>query len=607
MRNVKAPLLAVLMIVPLGAAALDPEANPAVAVALAGPPPSVDQTCPAVPAVPASLPCVDLPLLVDEGGDTMTGDLVMEGAASVVFPGGAVYGAGATDLRYAGRSVCLAAITRAGCGDIEAVGTGFGLTGGAAAGSVSLAVSPAVVQVRVGGNCPAGQAIRSIAQDGSVACDVDDGQVYTGTAPIAVGTSTIGLSSAGCATGAAWKWGGAAWTCQPAGTVTSVGTGAGLTGGPITGAGTLGIATGGVTGAMLQDGTVALADLGTMGCASGQVLKMNAGATAWGCAADVDTDTDTNSGGTVTTIFTGNGLTGGPISTTGTLSLMTCAPGQVLRVTAPGNVWGCGTAATNNGTVTSVAAGSGLTGGPITTTGTLSIATGGVATAMLADDAVTAAKVAAGAIDNAALANQAVDSAKVKDFSLTGGDIANVTITTLKLADGAVTTAKLGFDPATQAELDAHGNGADHDERYSQRDHGHDVASSGGTSTIFFGTSSTAPATLESVTVTVPDECAGAENHRYLVQGGFTATPNGANPPYSGTWGFSVDSDTAIPNDESIRFQRFDGYETGQGMKLHTDIQPGTHTFRMLAYGTGGGLQAHRHNLVVQHLGWTCL
>jgi len=42
--------------------------------------------------------------------------------------------------------------------------------------------------------------------------------------------------------------------------------------------------------------------------------------------------------------------------------------------------------------VTSVASGAGLTGGPISTSGTLSIANGGVTTAMLADGAVTAAK-----------------------------------------------------------------------------------------------------------------------------------------------------------------------------------------------------------------------
>ena len=47
-----------------------------------------------------------------------------------------------------------------------------------------------------------------------------------------------------------------------------------------------------------------------------------------------------------------------------------------------------------SGTVTSVGSGTGLTGGPVTTTGTLSIANSGVDTLQLANDAVTADKLA---------------------------------------------------------------------------------------------------------------------------------------------------------------------------------------------------------------------
>lgn len=113
------------------------------------------------------------------------------------------------------------------------------------------------------------------------------------------------------------------------GTVTSVGSGAGLTGGPITGSGALSIASAGVTNAMLQNssltvnatspltggGSVALGgstSLGLTSCASGQILKWSG---SWACAAD------NNSGGTVTSVASGTGLTGGPITTTGTLSV----------------------------------------------------------------------------------------------------------------------------------------------------------------------------------------------------------------------------------------------------------------------------------------------
>jgi hypothetical protein len=115
------------------------------------------------------------------------------------------------------------------------------------------------------------------------------------------------------------------------GTVTSVGSGAGLTGGPITGSGSLSIASGGVTNAMLAHssltvtanspltggGTVSLGGSTSLGltssCASGQILKWNG--SAWACSAD------NNSGGTVTSVGSGLGLTGGPITGSGSLAI----------------------------------------------------------------------------------------------------------------------------------------------------------------------------------------------------------------------------------------------------------------------------------------------
>jgi hypothetical protein len=123
------------------------------------------------------------------------------------------------------------------------------------------------------------------------------------------------------------------------GTVTSVGSGAGLTGGPITSSGTLRIKTGGVTNAMLADssltvtakspltggGSVSLGGSTSLGltssCSSGQILKWNG--STWACSAD------NNSGGTVTSVGSGLGLTGGPITSSGTLAINTSVVPQL--------------------------------------------------------------------------------------------------------------------------------------------------------------------------------------------------------------------------------------------------------------------------------------
>ncbi|MBI4354205.1 MAG: hypothetical protein HY595_03105 [Candidatus Omnitrophica bacterium] len=72
-------------------------------------------------------------------------------------------------------------------------------------------------------------------------------------------------------------------------------------------------------------------------CADGQLLKWTASTSSWGCAAD--TYTDTNSGGTVTSITAGTGLSGGTIIGSGTISLdapVSVANGGTGATTASG-------------------------------------------------------------------------------------------------------------------------------------------------------------------------------------------------------------------------------------------------------------------------------
>jgi hypothetical protein len=176
------------------------------------------------------------------------------------------------------------------------------------------------------------------------------------------------------------------------GTVTSVGSGTGLTGGPITTSGNLSIANTGVTAGNFTFSNISVN-------AQGQITSAANGSVH---------------NGTVTSVGSGTGLTGGPITASGNLAiantavtagsyslanltvnaqgqLTSAANGSLVVTDGTHNVAGVetftfsgatvsGTSPTatisiaSGGTVTSVGSGTGLTGGPITTSGNLAIA-----------------------------------------------------------------------------------------------------------------------------------------------------------------------------------------------------------------------------------------
>ena len=113
-----------------------------------------------------------------------------------------------------------------------------------------------------------------------------------------------------------------------------------------------------VPGSQVADGSVSAAKLASNGCINGQVLKYDGA--AWACAAD----TDTNSGGTVTSITAGAGLTGGTITTTGTIGLGTVpvANGGTGQTTLTNNGIVYGKGASSVGVTVAGAAGQLLAG-----------------------------------------------------------------------------------------------------------------------------------------------------------------------------------------------------------------------------------------------------
>lgn len=224
--------------------------------------------------------------------------------------------------------------------------------------------------------------------------------------------------------------GNVTWSAFPVfglGTVTSVGTGAGLTGGPILTSGTISLADNGVTSIKILDGTITGADIFDGTVTSTDIANSTI------ATADV-------ADGAVTDIKIATGITFSKLSPSGT-------NGQVLTTVGGATTW-ANLPPSGTGTVTSVATGAGLTGGPVTTTGTISLADNGVTTVKILDGAVTTAKILDGTIVVGDLADGSVTTAKVLDGTLATADLADGAVSSLKITDATIVNADVSATAA---------------------------------------------------------------------------------------------------------------------------------------------------------------
>jgi hypothetical protein len=333
------------------------------------------------------------------------------------------------------------------------------------------------------------------------------------------------VASASASVGQVLKWDGSAWapaadtdTTNP-GTVTSIVAGSGLTGGTITGSGTLAVDAGtgvnqivrldaaaklpAVDGSALTDVnavTLQNVDVDSTAPSVSQVLKYDG--SKWAPA------TDANSGGTVTSVTAGTGLTGGTITGSGTIALATPMPaldggaltnvnavklqgrtisgtppsdGHVLKWNAGASTWdaapddggvaGAISSGQNRGTSDATTAdvyestsapnirfrrlkeGTGVDLTQNADDITIAVAANGISAAELAVDAVGSDEIAEGAVTASEIATDAVGSAEIAADAVTASEIAADAVGSAEIAAGGVGNAELAADSVTSAKI----------------------------------------------------------------------------------------------------------------------------------------------------------
>jgi len=107
------------------------------------------------------------------------------------------------------------------------------------------------------------------------------------------------------------------------------------------------------------------------------------------------------------------------------------------------------------GTVTSISSGAGLTGGPITGSGTLAIATGGVTAVMIAANSIDTGRIIDGSVNPVDIAPDSIGAAQIAVNAIGASELANNAVDTAAIINQSVTEAKIAPGAVGLAQINS--------------------------------------------------------------------------------------------------------------------------------------------------------